>query len=108
LMPCNAHHMLFVVENRHPAEDCPAGVCRPDWKFAVKLDDRAKDKGLSLEEGYVDPVGHNIFFVVDAEHAQQVFDFITPLLSVGRTRVVPVFKWSGIVDVARRKHKDVR
>ena len=94
--------MLFIIDHRHSAENCPAGVCKPNWDFAVKMNDSAKACGVQVIEGFVDLRGHRMYFAVDATYEQQVYDFAKPLMGVGRLQVVPVIRWSAIVESVKR------
>jgi hypothetical protein len=43
-----------------------------------------------------------MYFAVDAAYEQQVYDFAKPLMGVGRLQVVPVIRWSAIVESVKR------
>jgi hypothetical protein len=54
-----------------------------------------------LVEVYLDAPAHHFYFIVEADAAEQIFKFITPLLGVGETIVHPVLKWSEVSAVTR-------
>jgi hypothetical protein len=94
--------MLFVLDHRHSAENCPAGTVRPDKELLSKLEANAKTSGLRLVEGYLDAPAHHFYFIVEAETPEQILKFIVPYLGIGETESHPVVKWSDTLVLTRK------
>jgi uncharacterized protein with GYD domain len=94
--------MLFVIDHEHSAETCPAGTVRPDKEFMNRLESNAKTSGVRVVEGYLDAPAHHFYFIVEADTAEQIVSFATPLINVGKTIVHPVMKWSEAAAMTRK------
>ena len=94
--------MLFVLDHEHSAENCPAGVVRPDKELLSRFEANAKTSGLRFVEGYLDAPAHHFYFIVEADTAEQILKFITPYLGIGKTNTHPVVKWSEALVVSRK------
>lgn len=94
--------MLFVLDHKHSAENCPAGTVRPEKGLISKLEANAKTSGLRLVEGYLDAPAHHFYFIVEADSPEQILKFIVPLLGIGETKSHPVVKWSEALVLTRK------
>ena len=65
--------MQYMVELEHRAESCIAGDPAGNHaRLFAQLKDYAADKGLQIQGGWLFPVGHRMWFVVDAENGHDV------------------------------------
>jgi uncharacterized protein DUF3303 len=95
--------MLFLIDHKHTADLCPAGILHPDREFLMKVEEKAKSSGIRLVDAYLDGPGHHFYFVVEAEKSEQLATFITPLLTqIGESKSVPVLRWAEATSFARR------
>jgi hypothetical protein len=94
--------MLFVLDHKHSAENCPAGTVRPDKELFSKLETRAKTSGVRFIEAYLDGPGHHFYFIVEAETTEQILNFAIPYLGIGDTKATPVLKWSEALAISRK------
>ena len=87
--------MLFLVDHKHTPDLCPAGLLHPDKEWVMKLEEKAKSSGVHLVDAYLDGPGHHFYFVVEADKNEQLWTFITPLLTqIGESKIVPVLRWA--------------
>ncbi len=95
--------MLFLIDHKHTADLCPAGLSHPDKEWLMKLEEKAKNSGVHLIDGYLDGPGHHFYFVVEADKIEQLYSFITPFLTqIGESRIVPVLRWAEARAVAQK------
>ncbi|MDA4128038.1 MAG: hypothetical protein OK422_01005 [Thaumarchaeota archaeon] len=95
--------MLFMVDSVHSAETCPAGSIRPDAKFSANLKKAVKRSGVKWVNGYLDAPSHHFYFLVQARTAEQIYEFVVPLLvRIGTTKVSPVLEWHVAVKAGRK------
>ena len=94
--------MLFIIDHKHTAVTCPAGKIHHEDDFPQNMDAQAKKSGLKIVEGYLDGPGHQIYFIAEADNASQIFEFATPLIRIGETKVTPVLKWSEAMAVSKK------
>jgi Domain of unknown function (DUF3303) len=94
--------MLFMLDSKHSAETCPAGVIHPDKDWARKFDEAVKASGAKMVAGYLDAAGHHFYFLIEAETAEQLYALAVPhLVGIGDTKTVPVAEWGQAKTVAR-------
>jgi len=82
--------MLFHITHHHDEHTCPA---KDDAKRAVTFDavlDSLTDHVNEVVGAWVDPLGHDFFFVVDADETEQIFQGMFPILDAGTAQVRPV------------------
>jgi len=69
----------------------------------MKVEEKAKNSGIHLIEAYLDGPGHHFYFVAEADKIEQLYTFITPLMTqIGESRIVPVLRWAEARAVAQK------
>lgn len=94
--------MLFMAVAEHTAEDCPAGIVRPDMDFIDNLIENVERSGVTLVEAYIDAPGHVWFLLLDANDNQELNDALESFRRVGRVSVHPVLKLSDMTMWAKK------
>jgi hypothetical protein len=87
--------MLFMVELNHGPETCVAGKQHASENYAELLDGlrgAAAEYGADVVGGWAFPVGHKLWYVVDAEESQTVADlfFASGLHQLNTIQINPV------------------
>ncbi len=82
--------MLFHITHHPDEHTCPA---KDDATMAVTFGavmDTLTEHVNEVVGAWVDPPGHDFFFVVDADDAAQVFQGMFPIIDAGTAQVRPV------------------
>ena len=82
--------MLFHITHHHDEHTCPA---KDDAKMATTFGavmDTLTEHVNAVIGAWVDPAGHDFFFVVDADDTTQIFQGIFPIIDAGTAQVRPV------------------
>ena len=95
-------NMLFMAVCKHTAEMCPAGIVRPDRKFATSLEEHIKKIGIDLVGGYLDGPGHEFYFLFETDDQSKLMSVLVPLMQIGDVKTVPVVKFSDVVALTRK------
>jgi len=93
--------MLFIGIARHTAENCPAGIQKPNKEMGHQLEEAVKRSGAKLIEIYLDAPGHTFYAILDADSNNQLWDATEPLRLVGDVNFTPVSKFSEALGHAR-------
>ena len=91
--------MLFHITHHHDETTCPA---HDEAVVATTLGAVLGTLKESVNEAigaWVDPPGHDFFFVVDADDAGQIFAGLFPIVSAGTAKVQPVGDYVAMMKV---------
>jgi uncharacterized protein DUF3303 len=86
----------------HTAEDCPAGLVRPNMDFIDNFIEQVERSGVTLVEAYIDAPSHDWFLLLDANDNQALNDALESFRRVGMVRVHPVLKLSDMTMWAKK------
>ena len=82
--------MLFHINYHHDETTCPAhdeaAVAATLGAVLGSLTEHVKE----VSGAWVDPPGHDFFFVGDADNAAQIFTGLFPIVSAGTAKIQPV------------------
>jgi hypothetical protein len=92
--------MLFHVTHIHTADNCPYD--KPEEVKATwgKVFANTNPDGVKVLSGYIDPLAHAFYFVLDAEGADKIEQFLAPVIASGEITASPVTDYKDIL--ARR------
>ena len=93
--------MLFIGIARHTAENCPAGIQKPNKEMGHQLEEAVKRSGAKLIEIYLDAPGHTFYAILDADSNNQLWDATEPLRLVGDVNFTPVL----LIDSDRERSR---
>ena len=99
--------MLFHVKHTHNPETCPAGqpeMIRTTFGTVVS-EEHARKTGTKLLGCYADAPAHSTYIIVEADAAEKVGAFLTPLLKLGFAEIRPV---TNLVEEAKRKLEEAK
>ncbi len=82
--------MLFHITHVHTPETCPAKDPEKVRETIGKMLSGAEQLGVKVVGAWVDGPAHTVFIVVEAESAEQLFDFFVPTANIARAEVKPV------------------
>tara|TARA_B100000959_G_C14878467_1_gene581466 strand:- start:72 stop:302 length:231 start_codon:yes stop_codon:yes gene_type:complete len=68
--------------------------------FAIVVD-TLKESVNEVLGAWVDPPGHQFFFVVDADDTAQIFSGLFPVFNVGTARVQPVGDFAAMMELRK-------
>jgi len=83
--------MLFIVLHKHAADRCPSSPGSPDPDAVGKVSDeaRAKKAGIKILGCYGAYTEHSLFFVVETDSYEALYEFFEPLMKIGTTELTP-------------------
>ena len=82
--------MLFHITHVHTPEACPANNPEKVRETFGKMVGSAEQLGVKLVGAWVDGPAHTVYFVVEADSPDQIFDFFVPTANMARAEVKPV------------------
>ena len=82
--------MLFHVTQHHDEHTCPANDHDTMAVTFAAVMDTLNEHVNEVVGAWVDPPGHDFFFVVDADDVAQIFQGLWPIIDVGTAKVQPV------------------
>jgi hypothetical protein len=92
--------MLFHVTHTHTWESCPAHDPELIKHTFGKMLTSAAKTGVNVIGRYVDAPAHTVYFILEADKAEQIADFFEPALKIGHAEIRPVE--DGLSAVKRR------
>ena len=91
--------MLFHITHHHDETTCPAhdeaAVAATFGAVLGSLPEHVNE----VIGAWVDPPGHDFFFVVDADNAAQIFTGLFPIVSAGTAKIQPVGDYVAMMKV---------
>lgn len=93
--------MLFHIKHTHTAESCPYDkpeVVKSTWGKVLTT----TVAGVKIVGGYVDPPAHAFYLILEANKADQIEEFLAPVMTAGKAKISPV---SDYKDVLARRSK---
>ena len=82
--------MLFHIHHHHDEKTCPAGDPeRLSATFAAVLP-ALKENGVEVVGAWVDPPGHDFFFVVETDDYGALVEGLRPIVPAGAATIRPV------------------
>ena len=92
--------MLFHATHTHSYQTCHAHD--EDRKaIVVEAVQASEEIGIKIHGIYVDPPGHNAYFVLEADTMEQVVQFFDPMLELGDTDIHPVMSMQAAIDALK-------
>ncbi len=94
--------MLFHITHHHDETTCPAhDDAVVAGTFGVVLDTLTENVNEVIG-AWVDPPGHDFFFVVDADDASQIFLGLGPIVSAGTAKIQPVGDYAVMIETRKQ------
>ena len=91
--------MLFHITHHHDETTCPAhDEAAVAETFGAVLG-TLKENVNEVIGAWVDPTGHDFFFIVDADDAGQVFSGLFPIVAARTAKVQPVGDYVAMMKV---------
>ena len=81
--------MLFHATHKHSYQTCHAHDEARKEKMMESLQS-ADELGVKVHGVYVDPPGHVIFFILEADEMEYIVKFFDPMFELGDAKVRPV------------------
>ncbi|MCH2427041.1 MAG: hypothetical protein MK177_06875 [Acidimicrobiales bacterium] len=91
--------MLFHITHHHDETTCPAHDEAVVAETFGAVLGTLKENVNEVIGAWVDPPGHDFFFVVDADDAGQIFTGLFPIVSAGTAKVQPVGDYVAMMKV---------
>ena len=88
--------MLFHITHTHSGDTCPYHEPEVVAQTFAKVMADAPDSGVTLVGAYADAAAHQMFFVVEADAAQEIQKFLDPIIDMGDTRTQPVVDFAAL------------
>jgi hypothetical protein len=95
--------MLFHITHTHSGESCPYHKPEVLAETFAKVPANAEESGVKLLGAYTDAAAHSMFFIVDAETAEQVQAFLDPIIDMGEADTRPVVDFAAVIEERMRQ-----
>ena len=92
--------MLFHITHTHSPEMCPRHDTTKTRNTWGKTFYKAENSGIKLLASYVDAPAHTVYFIVEADSAENITKFLDPVLTMGSAQIRPVT--DGLAAVKKR------
>ena len=86
--------MLFHITHTHTEQTCPAHDPERIKDTFGKFHEKADKLGVKVVSSYIDSPGHNMFFVIDTDKAENIDKLMHLGLTIGTAQVKPVIDWN--------------
>jgi|GEM_PF-141106 hypothetical protein len=97
--------MLFHVTHHHDESTCPAHddavIAETFGAVLGTLEENVNE----VIGAWVDPPGHDFFFVVDADDVAQIFTGMFPIVSAGSAKIQPVGDYVAMMKMREQMNK---
>ena len=82
--------MIFHITHHHDEKTCPAHD--PDKVAAAfgQVLPSVAEQGVTVHGAWVDPPGHDFFFVVESDSYEAIVEGLFPAVPMGTARIQPV------------------
>ena len=81
--------MLFHITHSHNYQTCHGHDEARKAKITEALEN-VNEIGIKVHGIYVDPPGHQAFFILEADTMEQIVKFFDPMLELGKHDIQPV------------------
>lgn len=82
--------MIFHIHHHHDENTCPANSPEAVGATFGSVLPALNDHGVTVIGAWVDPPGHDFFFVVETDSYDDLVEGLRPILSAGTARIQPV------------------
>ncbi len=89
--------MLFHITHAHSEETCPYHKPEIIAETFAKVLTNAEEAGVKVVGAYADAPAHEMFFIVDADAAEQVQAFLDPIIDMGEADTRPVVDFAAVI-----------
>ncbi len=89
--------MLFHVTHVHSSDTCPYNKPEIIKDTFGKVPGSIEDAGASLVGAYVNAAAHTIYFIIDANSAEQLQACLDPIIDMGDTDTSPVVDFEAVI-----------
>jgi hypothetical protein len=89
--------MLFHITHTHSGETCPYHKPEVLAETFAKVLAESEKSGVEVVGAYADAAAHAMFFIVDADAAEQVQAFLDPIIDMGDAETRPVVDFAAVI-----------
>lgn len=89
--------MLFHITHTHSGETCPYHKPEVLAETFAKVLAESEGSGVEVVGAYTDAAAHAMFFIVDADAAEQVQAFLGPIIDMGDAETRPVVDFAAVI-----------
>ena len=89
--------MLFHITHTHSGETCPYHKPEVLAETFAKVLAESEKSGVEVVGAYADAEAHAMFFIVDADAAEQVQAFLGPIIDMGDAETRTVVDFAAVI-----------
>lgn len=90
--------MLFHITHTHTWDACPYHDPERGMATFGKAFGGMSEAGVTLHGAWVDAPAHKVFFIMEADSAQQIEAALAPVVNVGSAETRPVVSFADILE----------